>query len=77
MKPLYYILIGALSVFSFASTSFSQAPGVTCASAVALTSPAVGANITTGAWTTCGSVNNFAAGFSSVSTSYGGGEDGG
>jgi hypothetical protein len=76
MKTLYYILIGALSAFSFVSASFSQAPGNTCASAVALTSPAVGATITTGSRTTCGTANNFAAGFSSVDATYGGSEDG-
>ena len=78
MKTLYYILIGALSAFSFVSASFSQAPGNTCASAVALTSPAVGATISTGSQTTCGTANNFGAGFSSVSGSlyYGDGEDG-
>jgi hypothetical protein len=76
MRTFYNIVVGVLGVFCFASASFSQAPGNTCASAVALTSPAVGGSITTGAQTTCGRVNDFAAGFSSVSTFYGGGEDG-
>lgn len=72
---LYFALFSFLTLFNY-SNLFSQAPGITCASAVALTSPAVGGSITTGARTTCGSANNFAAGFSSVSTLYGGGEDG-
>ncbi len=54
----------------------AQAPGNNCASFVNLTLPAVGASITTGAQTTCGRVGDFPAGFSSVNTSYGGGEDG-
>jgi hypothetical protein len=54
---------------------WGQVPGNACASAVALTAPAIGATITTGAQTTCGRLNDFAAGFSSVNASYGGGED--
>ena len=72
---LYFALFSFLTLFNYANL-FSQAPGITCASAVTLTSPAVGGSITTGSRTTCGSANNFAAGFSSVSTLYGGGEDG-
>jgi hypothetical protein len=72
-----YICFTALfSLFiSIENLTHAQAPGNTCAAAVTLTSPAIGSFIETGVQSTCGRGNNIAAGFSSVNTSYGGGED--
>ena len=69
-------LISLLLLLFFTLKGFSQDPGNTCASAVSLTLPAVGSSINTGTRTTCGTGNGFAAGFSNVSSLYGGGEDG-
>ena len=74
MRKIYAILVLFLTMGAGANI-WGQAPGNTCATAVNLTLPAIGNTITTGAQTTCGRGNNVLAGFSSVSTSYGGGED--
>ena len=57
--------------------TFAQAPGNNCGAAVALTLPTVvGSTITTGAQTTNGRGNNYAAGTYCTSGLYGGGTDG-